>query len=66
MSPELYKFIGEVQKKLVDDAESAMVYPKQEPFEHGVQVGRWQGLREALLIVDGILRDVDDQEKLRG
>jgi hypothetical protein len=32
-------------------------FPKSDPFEHGVQVGKYAGLRAALEIIDSVLKD---------
>ena len=63
MDPIIGRFIGEVKKTLAETAEDSMVYPKGEAFEHGVHVGRYQGLRFSLDILESILRDISDEEK---
>lgn len=63
MDPIVGRFIGEVKKTLAANAEDAMQFPRHEPFEHGVQVGTYQGLRLSLEILESILRDVTDEEK---
>jgi len=34
-----------------------MLRPKSDPFEHGVQTGRYQGLQLALETLESLLRD---------
>lgn len=55
-------FIGEAKKALAGMAEGAMQFPKADPFEHGVQCGRHQGVQFALDILDNILRDKFEKE----
>lgn len=63
MDPIVGRFIGEVKKTLAETAEDSMMYPKGDPFEHGVQVGKYQGLKFSLDILESILRDLNDEEK---
>ena len=63
MDPIIGRFIGEVKKTLAETAEDSMMYPKGEAFEHGAQVGKYQGLRFSLDILESILRDISDEEK---
>lgn len=61
--PVIATFIGEAKKNLAEMAEGAMQFPKADPFEHGVQCGRHQGVQLALDILDNILRDNLDKEQ---
>ena len=61
MSNPITQFITEAKKALSQLAEDSMMYPKADPFEHGCQCGKYQGLDFALEILESILRD--DQEK---
>ena len=54
----LIGLLKEKQRALADDA---MVYPQADQFNHGLQVGRHQGVQLALDLIDSILRD--DLEK---
>ena len=36
--------------------------PKADPFEHGVQAGKYQGVQLALDIIENILRDENEKE----
>ena len=60
---DIVRFIGEVKKAKEEQAHSAMAFPKAEPFDHGVQVGVYQGLGQALEIKDAILRDIEEKER---
>ena len=51
------KFIAAIKDQQRDVAESAMLRPKSDPFEHGVQTGRYQGLQLALETLESLLRD---------
>lgn len=62
MDPTLGKFIGEVKKTLAETAEDSMMFPKGDSFEHGVQVGKYQGLRNALEILESVMRDQQEQD----
>ncbi len=60
--PVIVKFIVEGRKSLSELAEDAMMYPKSDPFEHGVQTGKYQGIRFALELLESILRETADKE----
>ena len=53
----IQRFIGEVKQTLSQHAEDSMEFPKAEPFEHGLQVGKYQGIQYALNILEVIMRD---------
>ena len=55
--------VGAIKDQQVDIAESAMMTPRAEPFAHGMQVGTYQGLQQALETLNSILRDDYDKEK---
>jgi len=63
--PTIGRFIGEVKSELTTSAKDAMLFPKSEPFDHGVQVGRYQGLQLALDILETMLRDNLEAENNR-
>ena len=56
------RFIGEVKKELTTISTDAMKFPKSDPFNHGTQVGNYQGLSLALDILEKLLRDNYDKE----
>lgn len=60
-SPEVH-FMVEARKALTEMAEDSMMFPKPDPFEHGVQVGKYQGVRFALELLESILRDDAEKE----
>jgi len=51
------KFIGHIKDQQLSVAEASMMRPKSDPFEHGVQAGRYQGLQLALETLESLLRD---------
>jgi len=51
------KFIALLKDQQAAIAESAMLRPKSDPFEHGVQSGRYQGIQLALETLESLLRD---------
>jgi hypothetical protein len=61
--PTVARFIVEARQALAQIAENAMRFPKADPFEHGSQVGRYQGLDFALEIMNDILRGDDEKER---
>ena len=63
MDPIVGRFITDVKKTLEEHAEDSMVFPKSEPFDHGRQVGVYQGLRLALDHLENILRDNTEKEQ---
>jgi hypothetical protein len=59
----LARFTGEAKEALAQTAADSMKFPKSDPFEHGVQCGRYQGIQFALDILEDILRDNLEKEK---
>ena len=47
---------------MVELAEEAMLRPKGDPFEHGVQCGKYQGMWHSKEILTAILRDDYNRE----
>ena len=43
-------------------ATAGMMFPKSDPFEHGVQAGKYQGVQLALDIIENLLRDENEKE----
>ena len=37
-------------------------FPRADPFEHGVQVGKYAGLKLALDVIDSVLKDQEAQD----
>lgn len=57
------RFIGEAKQALAQIAADSMQFPKADPFGHGEQVGRWQGLNLALELLEDVLREDTEKEK---
>lgn len=57
------KFIAVIKDQQLGVAEASMMRPKSDPFEHGVQAGRYQGLQLALETLESLLRDDLNAEK---
>lgn len=56
-------FIDKANTRLAEMAKGAMEYPKSDPFEHGIQVGYFRGVQEALNILENIMNDDYEQRK---
>jgi hypothetical protein len=61
------RIIGDILRnikgKLDEQAHGSMEFPKAEPFEHGVQVGIYSGLLDALSIIDAVLSKDEEAER---
>jgi len=57
-----HKFIVKVKEEMAIVAEDSCLHPVSDPFVHGVQVGRYQGLKDALDILDALYREELDKE----
>jgi hypothetical protein len=55
--------LSAIKGQQAEIAESAMMTPRAEPFAHGMQVGVYQGLQQALETLNAILRDDYEKEK---
>jgi len=56
-------FLLRVEKEKADRSEDAMRYPREGAFEHGVQVGTWQGLDLAVQLMKVVLEEDDQRER---
>lgn len=61
MSNPIHTFMVKMKEEQTELARAGMLYPKGMPFDHGVQVGIYQGLEKALEILGTVLRDDEDQ-----
>lgn len=57
------QFIGEVKRSMEEHAEASMLRPKHDLFGLGESAGIYQGMQKSLDILDGIIRDIHEQEK---
>lgn len=62
MDPVVGRFIGNVKKALAEHAEYSMRFPKPDPFEHGRQVGIYQGLGIALDHLEDVLNSTQEEQ----
>ena len=57
------RLISELKRAQEEIATAGMMFPKSDPFEHGVQAGKYQGVQLALDIIENLLRDDLEKEK---
>lgn len=57
------RLISELKRAQEEIATAGMMRPKADPFEHGVQAGKYQGVQLALDIIENLLRDENEKEK---
>lgn len=65
MDQTVSKIIGAIQIKVREQLQSLGDFPKADPFEHGVQVGTYQGLDRAISVIEQVLTDVDEEDARR-
>jgi hypothetical protein len=61
MNSVLAKAIMELDKVMAEHATACMLYPKPEPYGHGVQVGSYHGVLKAKEVLQGILKDEEER-----
>ena len=59
----LGNYVRDLKAKIDELAHGAMERPAKDPFEHGVFVGTYRGLQEALMLLDAILEEQDQKER---
>jgi len=65
MADPIARAISELRDVLDEHAHAAMVVPKPDPFEHGLQVGKYYGAQAALKLLQDILSaDAEANTKL--
>lgn len=52
----LKELVDKERQRLEDSAKENMLRPKADPFEHGLQVGQWQGVDDFLNRIDEMVR----------
>jgi len=57
MSNPIGLFIQQVRQRQEEIAVSNMKRPSADPMTHGVEAGKWQGLQEALDMLESIILD---------
>ena len=58
-------FMLKTEQALSELAEGSMTHPSSDPFEHGMRCGRYQGMKEALRILDNIISGDEEADNLR-
>ena len=61
MTSLLNKLVSRLQEEQTKIADAAMRFPRTELFEHGVVVGRHQGIQIALEVIDDLLNEANQQ-----
>lgn len=65
MSDPIASAISILQKKLDNHAHDNMDIPKPDPFEHGIRVGQYWGVRDAIKTLQDVLSaDAEANSKL--
>lgn len=57
------KIIMDLKSALDKQAHDSMTFAHGEPFQHGTQVGVYQGLLQALDVINAVLEDADQRER---
>jgi hypothetical protein len=61
MNAIITKAIMELDRVMTEHATACMLYPKPDPYGHGVQVGSYHGVLKAKEVLQDILKD--DEER---
>lgn len=61
MPNPLQLFLIDLNDDLQKQAAEAMMFPKKDQFDHGVQVGQWQGIKRAIQLAESILEDEESR-----
>lgn len=59
----LSDYIGRLRADMDEQAHGSCRFPKADPFEHGVQVGKYQGMEGALKLLTSLIEEQDQQER---
>mgnify|MGYP003338444031 CR=1 FL=1 len=65
MDKTINQIIGALQSRIRDQLQSLGDFPKAEQFDHGVQVGTYQGLQAAMDAIEQVLSDELEAETRR-
>lgn len=57
MTNVISALIGQIKTRQAEIAVSNMKRPSADPMTHGVEAGKWQGLQEALDMLESIILD---------
>lgn len=61
MSDPLVSALVKLRAAQQEQADGAMKFPRKKRFDHGVEVGVYQGLLQAIEIVEATLKDDEDK-----
>ena len=64
MDKTIQQIIGALKSVSSETLHSLGDFPKPDPFEHGIAVGMYRGLNQALEVVEQVLND-EYQDELR-
>ena len=56
------QYIGQLKDKLDELAHGSMNAPLRDPYDHGVVVGHYRGLQEALQLLEAQFEEEDKKE----
>lgn len=56
------KYISDLKEKIDETAHGSMEHPAKDPFDHGVFVGVYRGLTEALSMLEAQFEEEDKKE----
>ena len=58
----IQKYVAELKAQQQEIAASTLIRPRSEMLHYGVMAGRYQGIQNALDVLDSILRDETEKE----
>ena len=58
----IQKYVAELKAQQQEIATSTLIRPHSEMLHYGVMAGRYQGIQNALDVLDSILRDETEKE----
>lgn len=62
MTPQEQEAIDRIEQLMEDWAVANMEMPKSDPYEHGVQVGKYHGLKQALDLIEEVHKETEAAE----
>ena len=60
MNSIIAKAIMELDKVMEEHATACMLYPKPDPYGHGVQIGSYHGVLKAKNVLQDIMKDEEE------
>jgi hypothetical protein len=65
MDKTVHQIIQALSADLQDELRALGDFPKDQPFDHGLQVGTYRGLQKALACISAVLNDEAEEEVRR-